>query len=296
MFPELLDEVRDFQDRLEDATARAPLLPSWLAYPLLLRPVQQLREGITAKLARCVEEQWAGRRRTGIWTAAMQGMLVGDSPLTAGQAAELLVGFLFAAHKNPAIGAGQTLLMLLEHPEHLAAAQGEARARTVGGAGHDVACPILAACITETLRLCAHTIGAVRKVVAPGGYTIRLGSGDTYWVPQGAYIAASHSVPHMQEELYPSAAIYDPARFLPGGAAVDAGEYTMTTFSHGLHRCPGRHMAMLLMRDLLACVLREYTVEAKLPIPPLDFKRATLGQRRSPAIVHFCRTAEANQA
>lgn len=35
------------------------------------------------------------------------------------QAAEGAMGLLFAAHKNPAIGAAQALLMLLENPEHM---------------------------------------------------------------------------------------------------------------------------------------------------------------------------------
>lgn len=290
MYPELLEEFFRFQDAVEDATAKAVVLPPFLAYWLHLRPVARMRAKIVAKLARCVEQQWAGEQPAGIWTGALREMTVGDraDSVTPAEAAELLVGFLFAAHKNPGIGAGQTLLMLLEHPQHLKAVRAELATR--GREAPEGTLQRLDSCITETLRLCAHSIGAIRKVVSPNGYTIRLGSTDaTYWVPKGSFVAASHNVPHHDSKVFPRPTVFDPARFAVGGSAVGANEYALTTFSHGLHRCPGRRMANALMRDLLVCILHEYDIEAETPIPPLDFERATLGQRRSLAPVVFRR-------
>ena len=81
----------------------------------------------------------------------------------------------------------------------------------------DAAEAITNSCL-ETLRVTAHSIGAVRKVVSPVGWKVRAdipsmelnveGEGSTsklvqreYVIPYGAYVGASHIVPHRDPEM-----------------------------------------------------------------------------------------------
>ena len=74
---------------------------------------------------------------------------------------------------------------------------------------------ILSRSLLETLRLTAHSIGAIRKVVSPQGWKVSVegscSSGDAhcgtqhtsqdYVVPCGSYVGASHIVPHRDETM-----------------------------------------------------------------------------------------------
>jgi cytochrome P450 len=63
------------------------------------------------------------------------------------------------------------------------------------------------------------------------------------------------------------------------GIPVD--EYKYTTFSHGIHKCPGERMAISMMEMVLAILLvrnAKLAVE-KENLPSVSFERATLAQR-----------------
>lgn len=66
-------------------------------------------------------------------------------------------------------------------------------------------CTMLTKSVMETLRLTAHSIGAVRKVISPLGWTVKLqddkdlkstSSSSRYHIPMGEYVGVSHIVPH----------------------------------------------------------------------------------------------------
>ncbi len=148
-----VDDFMAYQDRVENATAKAITLPRWLATLLVLEPTRRMRIPLTARLEHLVQQCWAEEQaaacpeaipseldggKWGIWTRSLRGMVrTADSSqqhgaaaegmrLTALDAASLMVGLLFAGHKNPAIGAAQTLLFLLENQADLALARSEA--------------------------------------------------------------------------------------------------------------------------------------------------------------------------
>jgi len=93
------------------------------------------------------------------------------------------------------------------------------------------------------------------------------------------------------------------------GSAMGLGPYELTTFSHGVHLCPGQRYALVLV-ELLAGVCLDVLDLGDLDapqdattggggsellagfcldvvVPPLDFTRATLAQRRPAAKVPF---------
>mmetsp|Transcript_8502 Transcript_8502/g.27785 ORF Transcript_8502/g.27785 Transcript_8502/m.27785 type:complete len:385 (-) Transcript_8502:27-1181(-) len=314
-YPGLLSDYIDFQDALEEATAAAVALPGYIAKLVATGPVARKRATIVERLAGCIQKLWEEPGSAGLWATRVGALGRGGHPgaelpkgwdeyvagaggLSPHQGAELVVGLLFAAHKNPGIGAAQALLHLLEHPLYKEAVQEEVdRALDSPGAGagegwsglreHFIAAPTRQweegrhseACILETLRISAHTIGGVRRVVAPGGFKFTTAGGKTYTVPPGYNVGASHLVPNTTGDS--GGRVYDPSKFLEGGRG--AREYpAWATFSSGVHKCPGEKLALVMIKLALWALLARLDVQplGDAGIPPLDFSRATLAQRR----------------
>lgn len=307
-----------FQDRVEDATAKAAVLPRCLALPLVLWPTQRRRAAISESLASAIAAAvraptsiTASRDATadddgiGPWVRA----LVLEDGRSAADAAELICGLLFAAHKNPAIGAAQALLFALTEaePKALAAARADAAALHASPSAETLArCEGLRAICFETLRVCAHTIGAVRTVVHPDGFDLTVGAcgasdsggsegGVSYHLPAGTTVALAHIPTHRNTDVWgASSEAFDPSRAEWVAGAPRPDDYTFTTFSQGLHRCPGERLAHPMMQCALAQLLSggfETTLVPGKSVPPVDFERATLAQRAAPVALNVHRRA-----
>ena len=61
-------------------------------------------------------------------------------------------------------------------------------------------------------------------------------------------------------------------------------DFKFSTFSAGVHRCPGQRVALEVMEISLALLLLEFGLEldGSGPPPGLCFERATLAQRKGP--------------
>ncbi len=284
--------------------------------------------------------------------------------ITSAMAAELCCGLLFATHKNASIGAAQSVLFMCQVEDSLNRQRQTSNSMTTTEFQYDtsylgkvrseiVTNGLLSVCMSgqrdcldcvllETLRLTAHSIGAIRRVVSPNGWDLHVSSASdvsisdtnskggsapsedssqvTYHLPFGAYVAVSHITPHLQASWDCSisapnssprnitASQFYPERFLSSFVTENqspypSDDYIFTTFSHGVHKCPGNRIAYIIMRLLLEGLLRDYDVlpcgnEASCVnhgnhdaseksvclynIPDVSFERATLAQRRSP--------------
>ena len=108
-------------------------------------------------------------------------------------------------------------------------------------------------------------------------------------MPHGSFVVVSHVVPHLRDaDAFPAAAEFRVNRFVEigddgsltfTGARLDP--FTLTTFSHGTHACPGQRYALRAMRTALCVLLAEYdiSVPPQHPLPAVSFERATLAQR-----------------
>ena len=255
---DFLDDFMHLQDCIEDATAKGVALPRPLSWFFIWLPVFRLRKRVQAKLDRALNV-WPASAKKGLWLQAATSAEVGRP---GNEHAELIIGLLFAAHKNPAIGAAQTLLLLLEHPKELEKAV----------IGDRVFSEFVMRSIKETLRLTAHTIGAIRKVVS-GDFCIK-SHGSMYVVPHGQYVVVSHLLPNLDPTDFPSPQSFQPDRF-----AEEFDDFSFTTFSQGLHRCPGRFYALHLMNLVVCELLATFHLSLQSPVVALDFSRATLAQR-----------------
>ena len=112
-----------FQDRVEEATAKAAVLPRALALPLVLWPVAARRVLLSRRIARLIAaavaeaeaaeaaaeaaeaaadaeaEAPSAPAELGPWLRAFRDPGASGVSVSAGQGAELVIGLLFAAHK-----------------------------------------------------------------------------------------------------------------------------------------------------------------------------------------------------
>ena len=210
------------------------------------------------------------------------GESIGDKqkPPRSSHIATIMCSLLFAGAKNPAIGCAQTLLDVLDTEK----CSDELREKVMKEASGQVESferknqnGLIHLCLKETLRLSSHSIGGIRKVMKSSGY--RLGS---YWVPPNTYIACSHISPHLDPVWGSDYAEWNPERDL----LPTADDYTYTAFSHGVHRCPGRDFAYVLMEAILAVLFDQYELKA-VQLYPYNFERATLAQRDGPCSISY---------
>ena len=293
-----LDAFMAFQDQLEDATAKAAVLPRWLARPLILRPVERLRRGVRERLAAALDDAYASADddALGPWAVALRSRSRDD-------AAELCIGLLFAAAKNPAIAAAQALVYALQAGgETVESARADAAALAASPTATTLGrCDGLRRITLETLRVTAHAIGGVRTVLDPDGFDLG-GDGEgeaPLWAAPGETIALAHIAAHRDDALWGDGPAIDGESFRPerrewDRADGDGGglrgwlrrtpdDYTFTTFSQGLHRCPGERTALVVVACVLAHLLDgPFRTKLRPPVPAPSFERATLAQRDGP--------------
>jgi sterol 14-demethylase len=276
-----LDEFMSFQDTLEDVTAKSVVLPRWLALPALLWPLQRRRETLQAKIAVHLKDnilKSSNPQPLGFWLQELHGS---HSPEAI---AEYIVGLLFAAHKNPAIAAAQAYLMLLEQgtPDDQETCRKEAQQLLQKPEFSTLQSPdsrLRRLCL-ETLRLTAHSIGAVRT--AQQDMNISTEDGKKYTIPKGASVALAHIASSLNDKLWTHPETLDTTR---RDYALYQDEYKFTSFSHGVHKCPGQRLALVLVQCTVAILLQYYDIELPNKLPPLSFERATLAQREGPVHV-----------
>jgi cytochrome P450 len=272
--PQFVTDFSEFQDALEDATAKATVLPRWIALPACLWPVMKRRLTLQTKIVAILQHVFQNKESVlGLWLEKAK------EDQSVEEIAELIVGLLFAAHKNPAIGAAQAFLFLKERatPEDRTECQAETK-RMVGSPTANTleSCHRLKRVCLETLRLTAHSIGAVRT--ARKDFIL---DQTKYVVKRGETIALSHIAQSLDESSWKNATQFDTSLHED---ALYQDPYKFTTFSHGIHKCPGRVLATSNMMITLAVLLAKYDVTVS-NLPPVSFERATLAQRDGPVPV-----------
>ena len=306
----IIDDVIVLLDKIEDATAAAAVLPHWVARPLVLYPTQRLRlqlqEKIVAILAKHNSKEDGSKENAaahGLWLRAMK-----DLPVT--QQAEFVIGLLFAAAKNPSLGAAQALCFVLDHreddedvkqryEERLSRITAETKAWDKALLQHKTqqqsfssssaslswdtlqsTCPYTLACIKEATRLTALAIGSIRKVMKP----IQIPSandGKTYTIARGETVAMSLILPNTNaQEWSDRPHDFDPTRFLDKTRKTPP----LLTFSQGTHHCPGERLAVVLMHALVTHLWKRQ-IKLRGTLPPLSWERATVAQRQGPVTI-----------
>ncbi|RVE41930.1 hypothetical protein evm_013424 [Chilo suppressalis] len=84
-----------------------------------------------------------------------------------------------------------------------------------------------------------------------------------FTLPAGVGCAVAPFVMHRSKRLWgPTANCFDPDRFLPENS-VDRHPCAFIPFSFGSRNCIGRHFGMMVMKSVLATILRAYKIRSK---------------------------------
>ena len=154
--------------------------------------------------------------------------------------------------------------LLSRHPEALARARDEVRA-LLGGPSAEVCLPTHAqlqslayidACMNETMR-----VKPVAPLIAVQAARDSVVAGVR--VPKGTIVICLMRAPATDEKNFRNASAFDPSRWLdmPAGAQSSAKRVTMP-FGAGPRLCPGRYLAMLEMKMVMAMLLANFDIES----------------------------------
>jgi cytochrome P450 len=165
-----------------------------------------------------------------------------------------LLDLLFQGHEMTGDGLTWIYSELLANPEKLGKLREEV-VSVVGSegirAGDLDRLPYLQAVIFEGLRRRpTNFITSVRRVKKPfplGGYLL----------PEGTLVAVCYPALAKRADLYP-----DPQRFQPERQAGQGPTGARCPFGSGAHACPGRELAMVILKTVLATVVRGAELKA----------------------------------
>jgi cytochrome P450 len=183
------------------------------------------------------------------------------SGLTDQDVAGNVLTMLLAGEDTTANTLAWMIYLLSGHPEALARARDEARAR-LGSAPLPTreqldALPYVEACMNETMRV---------KPVAP--MIIQQAVRDTVLsgirVPKGYLVMLLMRGPTSNEKHFKDPAAFDPSRWLDASAsgAPSSAKRVAMPFGAGPRLCPGRYLAMQEMKMVMAMLLRNFDIQS----------------------------------
>ena len=191
-------------------------------------------------------------------TNLIEAMIVArDNPasgLDDGDVAGNVLTMLLAGEDTTANTLAWMIYLLHRHPEVLTRAREEVGGRKIEKYEQAATLPFIEACINETMRL---------KPVAP---ILMLQStrdtvvGDVA-VPAKTLLMCLMRAGATDERRFPDAQTFDPARWLSGASANSPKRVAMP-FGAGPRLCPGRYLALLEMKMVMAMLLAEFDIEA----------------------------------
>lgn len=290
-----IDDFIVLQDDIEEATAAAAVLPRWLSLRMILRPVEQSRLKLQKYIAKRILDGWcAPIEEQGPWLKEFR-----NRGISLDRASEYVVGLLFAAHKNPAIGSTQSYLYLRLEGSKQEHAEVESEARIFLKSPSvetlEKQCHYLRRCCLETLRLTSHALGAIRTAreeISLGKCPILVAShvsteggndGDSSQniiLCPNDVVAISHIVPSLSKEMWgDDADTYNSSRKEWTDKGSYPSELKFSAFSNGLHRCPGQKVALYIMQINVSILCALYDIEFVGHVPDVSYERATLAQR-----------------
>ncbi|CAL8147952.1 unnamed protein product [Orchesella dallaii] len=128
--------------------------------------------------------------------------------------------------------------------------------------------PYLTACIKEAIRLSPSFISPERLCMKEWSYKER---GINITIPKGMNVTIPAYATNRNPEIFKDPEEFRPERYYKGtdGKLVSEleqnpmAQYSMNSFGHGPHNCPGGRLAMELVKAVMARMLQEFTFEKR---------------------------------
>jgi len=176
------------------------------------------------------------------------------SGLNDGDVAGNVLTMLLAGEDTTANTLAWMIYLLYRHPEALRRARQEITGKDLHKYEDMAALPYVDACINETMRLKPVApiimLEPIRDTVVGG-----------IEVPAGTIVMCLMRVGPTDARHFPEPQAFDPARWLAGPSASSAKRVAMP-FGAGPRLCPGRYLALLEMKMVMAMLLSRFEVES----------------------------------
>ncbi|ROT38409.1 isotrichodermin C-15 hydroxylase [Sodiomyces alkalinus F11] len=186
--------------------------------------------------------------------------------------------FIIAGSDTTSTAMAATLFYLTRHPEALAKATAEVRAKfsdaeEIRQGAALSGCTYLRACIDEAMRMSPSVGGLLPREVLPGGATI-----DGEFIPAGVVVGVPHYTIHHNPAYYRAPFQYEPERWIAGAGEkktgfvateddVAHGQSAFCPFSIGPRGCIGKGLAYVEMSITIARTLYLYDLRRAVGIP-----------------------------
>lgn len=237
-------------------------LPYWRWFPdrKLEGHLRALKDAVAGFIAQARRRMDAEPRLREEPTNLLEAMIAArDDPqsgLSDADVAGNVLTMLLAGEDTTANTLAWMIYLLHRHPEALRRAQDEVLSRSSVLEKYEEvsALPFIDACINETMRL---------KPVAP--IIMLQPTHDTVVagieVPKSTLLMCLMRAGATDERRFPDARAFDPGRWLTGASAASPKRVAMP-FGAGPRLCPGRYLAILEMKMVMAMLLTNFEIES----------------------------------
>lgn len=237
-------------------------LPYWRWFPdrKLEGHLRALKDAVAGFIAQARRRMDAEPRLREEPTNLLEAMIAArDDPqsgLSDADVAGNVLTMLLAGEDTTANTLAWMIYLLQRHPEALRRAQDEVLSRSSVLEKYEEvsALPFIDACINETMRL---------KPVAP--IIMLQPTHDTVVagieVPKSTLLMCLMRAGATDERRFPDARAFDPGRWLTGASAASPKRVAMP-FGAGPRLCPGRYLAILEMKMVMAMLLTNFEIES----------------------------------
>ena len=230
----------------------------WLENRRLAKHLDALHRAVADFIAQARSRMEANPRLREKPANLIEAMIAArDTPgsgLNDGDVAGNVLTMLLAGEDTTANTLAWMIYLLHRHPEALQRARHEAVTKDLHKYEDMIALPFVDACINETMRL---------KPVAPIIVLepVRDAVVGRIEVPAGTIVMCLMRVGPTDERHFPEPQTFDPARWLSGASATSAKRVAMP-FGAGPRLCPGRYLALLEMKMVMAMLLSRFEIES----------------------------------
>jgi len=220
--------------------------------------LQALRDAVAGFIAQARRRMEADAKLREHPTNLLEAMLAArdnpDSGLTDADVSGNVLTMLLAGEDTTANTLAWMIYLLHRHPGALQSARDEVAGRDLNKYEEVAALPFVDACINETMRL--KPVAPI-IIVQPARDTVIAGID----VPKGTLVMCLMRAGPTDERRFPDAQAFDPGRWLSGASANSPKRVAMP-FGAGPRLCPGRYLAMLEMKMVMAMLLGGFEIQS----------------------------------
>lgn len=250
---------REFWDHYADLSkALDPLLPPNLPLPKFIR-----RDRAKARMAEILRPIIAERRQHPQKYQDFLQDLISKEDKSGEQISEelvlnMLLGLMFAGHETTAGQAAWTLILLLQHPEHLQTVLDEIE-RVAPHPTHIDPKRMM------QLQFISWTVREIERLRPSVDLLMRTVKGDVtfgdYTVPEGWLVQLAPNFGHRLPAYFSQPEQFNPWRYAPEFSEDKQDRFLLIGFGGGMHKCTGMNFANNEMIIITALVFRQLELE-----------------------------------